>query len=376
MFSHAIKLFSVSGFEIKVDPSWLLIATLITWSLAQHYFPLSLPGYSNGAYLLMGLIAMLFFFASLLLHELSHSVVARSNGVPIRGITLFLFGGMAELEAEPQSGRVEFWIAIAGPIMSFALSGLFWILSSLSQAVGASAALTEILSYLSLINLVLAIFNLVPAFPLDGGRILRAYLWHRHGDILRATETAARSGAIFAMILIGLGVLAIFQGAAAAGLWQVMIGLFVLTAARSSYQMQLAKSVFGDRTVGALVPGDPIILSPEMSIQEAVDDIFLPNRIGFAPVMEKGTLLGYLDQKAVAEIGRSDWGKTTVGDAYRGLDPAIMVSPDLPVEELMTRIAQSGRRKFLVVRDHDLLGVITLADITEYLHLAETLQRR
>ena len=194
MFSNAVKLFAIRGFDIKFDPSWLIIAALITWSLSQNYFPQTFPDYSVTVYLLMGLAAMILFFASLLLHELAHSVIARQLGVPVGSITLFLFGGVAELEAEPQSASVEFWVALAGPIMSVLLAIGFWMLSWISSAADGLEVVTAVLTYLATINLVLALFNLVPAFPLDGGRIFRAYLWYRHGDALRATKTAAMSG--------------------------------------------------------------------------------------------------------------------------------------------------------------------------------------
>ena len=261
MFANAIKLFSINGFDIKLDPSWALIAALITWSLSRQYFPHVFPGQSIEVYLAMALAAMLCFFASLLLHELAHSVVARRLGTPIKGITLFVFGGVAEMEAEPNSATAEFWIALAGPAMSLVLSFGFWMLAQLSTLYSDTAVLTEVLAYLAIINLILALFNLVPAFPLDGGRVLRAVLWHRSGDILKATQTAARSGTIIAYVLMGLGVLALFQEATVTGLWQIMIGVYILIAARSGYQAQLARVAFEDKFVGALMARNPVVVS-------------------------------------------------------------------------------------------------------------------
>ena len=211
MFSNAVKLFSIGGFEIKFDPSWLIVAALIAWSLYQGYFPNTLPGESAAVYLSMSVAATVLFFASLILHELAHSFVARRFGLTVGGITMFLFGGVAELEKEPRSPEVEFFVAIAGPAMSLALAASFLFMSWMVAFAGQLGAVTEVLSYLAAINLVLALFNLVPAFPLDGGRILRAYLWHRTGNLLSATEAAARSGVIFAFVLMGLGVLSLFK---------------------------------------------------------------------------------------------------------------------------------------------------------------------
>lgn len=374
MFSNSVKIFSFAGFDIKLDPSWLLIAALITWSLAQQYFPSTMPGLSQQTYLMMGVFAMLCFFASLLLHEMSHSVVARHFGIEIKGITLFLFGGVAELEAEPKSAEVELLVAIAGPLMSLLLSLGFWILAGVSTLAIGSSPLTEVLSYLSMINLVLALFNLVPAFPLDGGRVLRAWLWHRHGDILRATETAAKSGTIFAMVLMFFGVLALFQGIIAAGIWQIMIGLFILAAARSSYQHQLAQSVFANKSVRELMVADPVVVSPGMTLSAFVNTVMLQKHVQFVPVVEDGALLGHMDAGVLASIDRENWANTQVGDVFAGLENASMVSPDMAAQDLMSHISKTGRRKFLVVDDHQLLGVITLADLTDYLRMADILR--
>ena len=273
MFSNAVRLFVLDGFEIKLDPSWFLIAGLITWTLATQYFPTTMPDQTGAAYLLLAIIAMLGFFSSLLLHELAHSVVARRFGVRINAITLFLFGGVAELENEPPSAMSELWIAAAGPAMSVVLGIIFWALGGLWQGIASSDGLGTVLVYLATVNLVIAVFNLVPAFPMDGGRILRAYLWHRHGDVLKATRTATRSGMFFGYFLMALGLMAVFQGAVAAGFWYVLIGFFVLGAARSAYQNQLMQSKFAGQTAsdvmteaGAQIIGGHTSMGAEFTI--------------------------------------------------------------------------------------------------------------
>lgn len=368
MFANSVKLFSVNNFDIKVDPSWLIIAALITWSLSQRLFPDALPGYTQGAYFTMAVVAMLGLFASLLLHELAHSVVARHLGVQIKSITLFLFGGVAELEAEPQSGLTELWIAIAGPLMSLALAFGFWSLSGAATLTGLAPAGVAVLSYLALINLVLAVFNMVPAFPLDGGRVLRAYLWHRSGDVLAATRTATRSGTFFAYFLMALGVTALFQGAIVAGLWQIMIGGFVLMAARAAYTNQLAKSVFEGHKVAALMTRDPITVQPEMTLAACVNQIMLRHNVSFVPVTEGTVLLGHIDRSVLSGIDRENWASTQVGDVFVGLNDAVVVAPETLLPDLMKRIGETGHRKFMVVADHQLQGVITLSDLTACLH--------
>lgn len=368
MFTHAVKLFTINKFDIRVDPSWLVIAALVTWSLSQQYFPNAIPGAKATAYLAMAVIAMLGLFASLLLHELAHSVVARQLGVPIKSITLFLFGGVAELEAEPISASAEFWIALAGPLMSLCLAIGFWTLEQTAMIIGFAASLVEVLSYLAIINLVLALFNLLPAFPLDGGRVLRAYLWSRTGDVLAATQAASRSGAVLAYMLMGLGVLALFQGALVTGLWQLMIGGFVLIAARSTYAAQLSKVAFEGKTVGSLMTRNSITVSPEMTLSEFVNQIMLRERVSFVPVTEGEVLLGHMDQSVLSGIDRENWANTRVGDVFVGLDQSVMTEPKVNAQDLIETIASTGRRKFMVVSDHhNLLGVITLSDLTRFL---------
>ncbi|MBD3665414.1 site-2 protease family protein [Sulfitobacter aestuariivivens] len=368
MFTNAIKLFSINKFDIKVDPSWLIIAALVTWSLSQQFFPDALPGRSPQAYLAMAIIAMLGLFASLLLHELAHSVVARHLGVPIKSITLFLFGGVAELEAEPKSGLTEFWISIAGPLMSLALAVGFWSLSGAATLIDLPPALISVLFYLALINLVLAVFNMVPAFPLDGGRVLRAYLWHRSGDVLASTRTAARSGIFFAYFLMAFGIAALFQGAIFTGLWQIMIGGFVLIAARATYTSQLSKSVFEGHRVQALMTRDPITAHPDMTLAAFVNQIMLHHSLTFVPVTEGSVLLGHIDGSVLSGIDRENWASTRVGDVFVGLHDEDMVSPKTLLSDLMERIGKTGKRKFMVVEGHQLLGVITLSDLTACLN--------
>ena len=376
MFANSLKLISLNGFDIKLDPSWLLIAALVTWSLSQQYFPTVFPDQTPALYLSMAIIAMVCFFASLLLHEMAHAVVARRFGVPIKAITLFIFGGVAEMGQEPSRPHIEFWVALAGPAMSLFLAFGFWMTAGIADLILNAPVMTQILSYLALINLILALFNLVPAFPMDGGRVLRAYLWHKSGDILHATETASKSGVVFAYFLMALGVLGLFQGARVSGLWQIMIGFFILMAARASFQDQLARHVFDGKTVSAIMHKEPVTVGPEVTLAEFVNQIMLQRRVSFVPVLENGVLLGHIDGSVLSRIDREHWANTRVGDVFVGLDPASTISPDLPVQDLMARIAKTGQRKFMVVDDHQLMGVVSLADLTRYLHVSELLRHQ
>ncbi len=225
--------FRMLGFDIKIDSSWLFIAALITWSLASRWFPSVLSGYSLITHWLLGALGAAGFFISILLHEMGHSVVARNYGIPIKGITLFIFGGVAELGHNPKNPKQEFMVAAAGPLVSFLLGLLFFGIGGMVQSAGISIPLAAVLRYLFMINIILAIFNLVPAFPLDGGRIFRAILWKGFKDYGKATRWAAKTGMFFAYALMAWGVWDIFHGNYISGLWSFFIAMFLHNAAKS-----------------------------------------------------------------------------------------------------------------------------------------------
>jgi Zn-dependent protease len=230
MFTRNFPLFTLFGFRISIDLSWFVLAALIVWSLATDLFPESLPQRSTQTYYIMGTVAALGMFASIVFHELAHSLVARLYGIKIAGITLFIFGGVAELEDEPPTPKSEFLVAIAGPISSIALGGALYLIASPFETSGPPEVLA-VLSYLTVINIVLAVFNLVPAFPLDGGRMLRAALWWRQGDLRKATRIASYLGAALGVALMAFGAYNTFQGFLIGGMWQILIGYFVFNAA-------------------------------------------------------------------------------------------------------------------------------------------------
>ncbi len=233
MFTRSVRLFSIFGFRISIDLSWLGLAALIVWSLASDLFPDSLPGRSTQTYYLMAVVAALGMFASIVYHELAHSLVARLYGIRIAGITLFLFGGVAELDDEPPTPKSEFLVAIAGPISSLLLGGALYLIGNVLES-SAPVEVLAVLSYLMIINIVLAVFNLIPAFPLDGGRMLRAALWWRQGDLGKATRIASLLGAGLGIALMAFGAYNAFTGATIGGMWQILIGYFVFNAAGST----------------------------------------------------------------------------------------------------------------------------------------------
>ena len=234
--SRAIKLFSLFGFEVKLDLSWLLLALLISWSLGAGLFPQEYPGLPVSTYAWMGFTVAIGVFFSIVFHEFSHSIVARYFGMHIRGITLFLFGGVAEMEKEPPSPKAEFLMAIAGPISSFLLAYVFWQIEMAGMSRGWPVPVVGVAGTMALINFSVAVFNLVPAFPLDGGRVLRAALWQRKGDLRSATLISSQIGRGFGLVLILLGVFSFVRGNLIGGMWWFLIGMFLRGAASASYQ--------------------------------------------------------------------------------------------------------------------------------------------
>lgn len=373
MFPKAVRLVEIFGFQVKVDPSWFVIAALVVWTLSVGYFPDQVPGLGPGDYFILSVIAALAFFAGLILHELAHSLVARRFGLGIGGITLFIFGGVAELDEEPVSPRSEFWIAVAGPAMSGALASLAYLALRVLEVTGISAPLQAVVEYLALVNFILAMFNLIPAFPLDGGRVLRAALWHFSGDLIRATQRASVISSIFAYALIAYGVVTLFSGGIISGLWLALIGLFLLSAARGTYQQLMVRSALSGKTVAALFTNLVHTARPEDTLAEIVDTIMLRYSVSFVPVIEGDHLLGYVDTCLLQKIERENWTDTHVGDIYVAADESNTVPPDLATEDLMKRIAAGERRKFLVAANGRFLGVITLADLIAYIAVLQDL---
>jgi len=373
MFKNAINVTKIFGFRIKVDPSWFLIVALIVWSLSTAYFPGVLPEYTRAGYVVLSILAALGLFGSLILHELSHSLVARRFGVKIAGITLFIFGGVAELEKEPDSAKSEFWIAIAGPVMSLFLGGVALVISSAFQSLGLSKAGTVLFSYLGLINLVLAGFNLIPAFPMDGGRILRAGLWAYRGDLVWATRIASRAGSIFGYALVFSGLWALFSGVTVGGLWQVLIGMFVLSASKGAYQHLMTKEALKGQAVRALMTPQSWTASPADTLEHVVNNIMLAHNVSFVPVLDGDHLLGYVDTALAQKVERIEWPRTLIADVYIAASDVNTIPPDTQTQALMDKITKTGQRKFLVSDGNGLLGVITLADLITYQALSQGL---
>jgi Zn-dependent protease/CBS domain-containing protein len=360
------RLGTILGFEIVLDYSWFIIFALILFSLGGGFFPISYPGLGTVSYGAMALAGALLFFASLLAHELAHAVVARRRGVIVDGITLFVFGGMARMRSEPQRAGDEFVIAGAGPVSSYLMGAGFYLLAIGLRAAGAGPEVYGVAAFLATINIILATFNLLPGFPLDGGRLLRAALWHLHGDMRRATRTASRAGEVLAYALMALGVLQALSGYVLGGIWLLFIGWFLRNAAVASYSQLLVRDALQSVAAADLMTPWPDTVPPELSLQEMVDNFFMHYRHQAYPVVRGAEPVGLVTLEQVRRVPRDDWATRTVADV---MTPAagIVVAPDTPINLMLEQMHAAGAYRVLVVGGGALLGIISSSDIASWI---------
>lgn len=369
------RLFRLLGIPISVDPSWLVILALLTLSLADRFPELMKEFYpevgepSAAGYWAMGLIAAIAFFGCILLHELGHAVVARSQRLPIRGITLFMFGGVADIGDEPRSAAAEFWMAIAGPLVSVVLAIALGLLAWLGYHQSWPAPIVIVLGHLSAINGLVLLFNLIPAFPLDGGRVLRSLIWGTTGNLRKATYWAALAGRGFAWLLIFWGVLNFFAGNWLGGIWLGLIGLFLSNAARSAYMQVLVRQALEGEPVRRFMTADPITAPPTITLREWVEDyVYRFHRKTF-PVVDEGRLLGCIDTQALNQIPRPEWDRHTVGELMRRELQDVAIRPNADALDALRKMQQSGFSRLLVTEGDRLVGIISLKDLLQFFSL-------
>lgn len=354
----------VFGITIKINFTWAFIAALIAWSLAEGFFPAVYEGLPRQMYWWMAAAGVIGLAASILAHELSHSLVGRVFGIEVKTITLFLFGGAAHLEDEPPNATAEIVMAAAGPVMSLALAGAFNAAALISQT--ASQPLAAVLGYLAILNLILAVFNLIPAFPMDGGRVLRGAVWATTGDVRRATRVASRAGAGFGWVLTGLGLTLIIGGAFVGGLWWILIGQFIRFGALSSWRQMEARRVFSGTPAGDLMTPDPDVAPAEITLQQFLEDHVYRTHHETYPVVRDGEAVGLIGVAELRGVPREDWGQVTVADAMSPAPDAMIDARTEAMEAL--KLMQTSRRTRLMVTEHGrLVGVLTLKDLMEHL---------
>lgn len=376
MFGRGISLFTLAGFEVKLDWSWVFIALLIAWSLAHGYFPAVYEGLPAIAYWGMGLAGLAGLAISIVLHELAHSLVARRYGLRISSITLFVFGGIAQMEDEPSRPKAEFMMAIAGPVASLLIALAFYLMLVVAYLTGASEIVTGVLRYLVFLNVVLALFNIVPAFPLDGGRVLRSGLWWWLGDIRRATRWAARSGVVLSAALMALGIISVLSGAFLQGIWWVLIAMFIYGAAQSSETQLAVRQALRGEPVERFMTPSPITVTPDISVRELVDDYIYRHHHSLFPVTDGDRLVGCVSARDVKSVEREDWQRRSVRDILSACAPDNTIDAGDDAMEAFGRMQRNGRGRLMVTRGDRLVGILALSDLMKLLSLRLDLEGR
>ena len=367
-----IRLGRIAGVSVGINLSVLAIFVLITFGLAAGRFPAAFPGLGQGAYLIAGLVAGIVFFVSLLAHEVSHAVVAQRNGMEVEGITLWLFGGVARLQGEARDPGAELRIAGVGPLVSLVLAGAFFVVVMVLAAAGVSGLVVDVFAWLGMINLVLAVFNLVPAAPLDGGRILRALLWRWRGDRTAAAITASRAGRGFGWLLVALGLVELLFLEGLGGVWLMMIGWFLTTAATAEEQHARVSGRLANVRVADVMSPDPTTAPASIPVDRFVEEYVFPNRYSTFPLTEDGdTPAGLVTLKRVKRVPVGERSSTAVRDVACPMDEIPVVGPDEPLADVLPRMAGCSDGRALVVEDGRLVGLLSPTDVMRHLEVAE-----
>jgi Zn-dependent protease len=353
----------IAGIRIGVNWSWLIVFALIVWSLAEAVFPSQNPGLSDGEYIALAVVAAILFFVSLLLHELGHALQARREGVEIEGINLWLFGGVAQFKGGFPSAGAEFRIAIAGPLVSLGL-GIFFVLLAVA---GFPNAVDGVVAWLGYTNLILLAFNLLPALPLDGGRVLRSVLWYFRGDLQWATSVAATIGRGFGFLFIALGVFMLIVEGAFSGAWLAFIGWFLLQAATAEARYVATRQALDGLKVRDLMIRQPVTVDADHSLGQFMDEVAWSQRYTTYPVVDDGHPIGLLPFRSVASVPRSEWDTRRVRDTMVPRDDVPLLTEDQPAVDALAELSQSAVNRGLVVDDGRLAGFLSISDLARAL---------
>ena len=374
MFGTSWRVGRIAGIEVRIDSSWAVIALLITYSMYQRSSILY-PELSGGGAVALGILATVLFFGSVLVHELAHTLVAQARGIRVQDITLFLFGGATRARVESRGPGDEFLIALVGPLTSGILAALFGIIAGLGGD-SLSRPLAGTLGYLAWTNLLLAVFNLVPGFPLDGGRLLRSAIWKATGSLSRATRIASVAGQSVGWLLVAGGLAFLLACDLAGGIWFACIGWFLVQAARSSYDELQLRDMLRGVEAEEVMAGDLVRIPPELSLQDAVDDYFMRYDHGAFPVEEQGRTIGLLTLRGVRRVPREQWPTRRVRDHMVPLGDQVVVAPEARMDGVLGKLQDGEAGRVLVVEDGEVVGIITTSDLTRWLRRWQALEGR
>ncbi len=372
MKKNTIFLIRVMGIPIGLDISWFLVFALITWILAVNYFPSEFRQWAPVQFWAVAVVTSILFFLSVLLHELGHSLVAMRNKLPVKSITLYIFGGVSEITSEPTNPKQEFVIAAAGPFTSLLLAAIFYIIQLSFQAVAPVFAAAKYLAY---INALLGIFNLIPGFPLDGGRVFRAIVWAITRNLRRATEIAGYLGHVIAFLFIILGVWLLFRGDWINGLWIAFIGWFLESAVVGQVQQERMHDLLAGHTVDQIMSRACLMTSTDISLQELVDQYFLERGQHCIVVMRGDQPAGFLTLHNIREIPREQWASTHAWQVMTPMDKLKVTSPDEQLVKALEEMGTDGVNQMPVIENGQVEGMLTREDIIDYLKTLQTLEK-
>lgn len=369
MFGRKIPLFNLFGFKVGIDVTWFILAVLITWSLAEGAFPHYFPGFSDAAYWWMGVAGALGLFLSIVFHEFCHSIVARQFDLPMKGITLFVFGGVAEMNKEPENAKSEFFMAIVGPVSSLILAGMFFLVYTAGKNINWPEPVNGVLAYLGWLNIILAGFNMIPAFPLDGGRVLRSILWAIKGNLRWATHIASALGTGFGLLLMILGIINFIGGYFIGGLWYFLIGMFIKSASQMSYRQMLVKNTLAGEPISRFMISDVITVPPSITVSDLIENYFYKYHHKMFPVSENGTLRGCVTTRQVKNLPKEKWATSTVSDIARSCSEENSISSSTDAMKALALMNETGNSRLMVIEENKLLGVISLKDMLKFMTL-------
>jgi Zn-dependent protease len=368
----SLRLGKLFGIKVSAHLSWFLVLVLLTWSLATGWFPRSFAGWSPATYWGAAGVSAFLLFVCVLFHELAHALVARAYQLNVKGITLFIFGGIAEIDQEMKRPGVEFQIALAGPLASLLLAGLAFVLAFPFRE--STAPIEAVLDYLAISNLFLGLFNLVPGFPLDGGRVLRALIWKGTGNFQKATRIASIIGQGCGYAFIVLGIVTFFIGDFFDGLWIAFIGWFLLSAAQTTNAQVVIQSALQGVSVSQVMNTRPITVPANISLHQLVNEYFVPQALSAAPVTQGEYFSGLITLSDIAQVERERWAATPVGHVMRLIEQVYVVTPEHALHEVLQEMVTRNVNQVPVVQDGRLVGLLSRESIVRYLHMHQSVQ--